>query len=229
MSAVSFSEVKIESKIDVKEYNDIYSALIIDPKAIRENLLSKETPEILSKISENIVEIGPRPDRIVAKLNSRVTIKGELLNKINNKIKEITDFIKKHNIRATQFQAAFPDLILSHRYQIYKQKGNLQRFVSDFTLPLIYQFPGSGPVIPEKYRNQEHYGEFNIALTKALSQGSQSVNWTIVEKSLEWIIPVEFIDEEELQEEIAKKSEKKEEKKSKVDKTTTKKQRSGNL
>jgi len=75
-----------------------------------------------------------------------------------------------------------------------KNNAPLQRFVPDDVLPLIFQFPGSGPVLPLDLKNSEHYGNFNIALTKALSQNTQEVNWSIVNKTLEWSIDVSDID-----------------------------------
>jgi len=214
MNAINFNEIDVEFKFDVKDYNDIYSALIVDPKAIREVILTKESKEILAKIAEYIVEIGPRPDRITAKLSTRVSVKQDILTKINIRVNEINTFTKKHNIRATQFQAAFPDLIVKARLVIKNNGGNLQRFVPDNILPILYQFPGSGPIVPEDLRDENHYGLFNIALTKALSQGTQDVNWTIVQKSLEWVIRVEDLEEDKVKE-VQKEKEKKEVKSSK--------------
>jgi len=188
MASASFVEVKAEVNFDIKDYNDIYSALIVDPKAIRETLIKREDASVLSKIAEYIVEIGPRPDRILLKLNSRLSVKPEIAQKITLRINELNNFIKKHNIRATQFQAAFPDLILKVREFVIGNGGTLQRFVADSILPIEFQFPGSGPVLPQEFKDAEHYGKFNEALTKALSQGQQEVNWTIVSKSLEWSI-----------------------------------------
>jgi len=204
MSGIIYAEVKSEIKTEVKEYNEISSALIVDPKAIRETLLGKEPADVLTRIAEHIVFIGPRPDRVTAKLNTRVAIKTETLNKINQRIQDLSSFIKKHSIRATQFQAAFPDLILKIRDNVNKNKGVLQRFVPDSILPLLYQFPGSGPVVPDEFRGEDHYGAFNIALTKALSQNQQDVNWTIVNKSLEWSIVV--VDDDDEKEKLERKS-----------------------
>jgi len=210
MASAIFIELKPDVKFDVKDYNDIYSSLIVDPKAIRETLIKKEDLQTLTKIAEYIVEVGPRPDKIIAKLNTRLSVKPEISQKIMTRVNEINAFIKKHNIRATQFQAAFPDLILKVREYILEQNGNLQRFVADSILPIEFQFPGSGPVVPSDFRNNEHYGKFNEALTRALSQGTQEVNWTIVAKSLEWAIT----DDQSLVT-FASPSTKKEEKKSK--------------
>jgi len=95
MNAINFNEIDVEFKFDVKDYNDIYSALIVDPKAIREVILTKESKEILAKIAEYIVEIGPRPDRITAKLSTRVSVKQDILTKINIRVNEINTFTKK--------------------------------------------------------------------------------------------------------------------------------------
>jgi len=194
MTSIVFQDVKIEIKMDIKDYTDIYSALVVDPKAIRDNLLKKETADTLGRIAAMIVEIGPRPDKIASKILSRSIVKKEIADKINIRVQDINTFIKKHNIRATQFQAAFPDLILRCRVNLMKNNAPLQRFVPDDVLPLIFQFPGSGPVLPLDLKNSEHYGNFNIALTKALSQNTQEVNWSIVNKTLEWSIDVSDID-----------------------------------
>jgi len=196
MTSIIFQDVKTEIKMDIKDYTDIYSALVVDPRAIRDNLLKKETPDALGKIASMIVEIGPRPDKIAIKIMSRTQVKKEVAEKINLRIQEINTFIKKHNIRATQFQAAFPDLILRCRVNLMKNNAPLQRFVPDEILPIIFQFPGSGPVLPNEFRNSDHYGVFNVALTKALSQNTQEVNWSIINKTLEWSIDVSDIDVE---------------------------------
>jgi hypothetical protein len=153
MSTVSFPEIKGESVIDAKDYTDIYSALIVDPKAIRENISKKEHTDVLARIAADIVEIGPRPDRVQAKLQSRISVKPEIAQKITTAINEVTGFIKRYNIRATQFQAAFPDLILKCRVKLIKANAVLQRFVPDEVLPLVFQFPCSGHVLTNEYKN----------------------------------------------------------------------------
>jgi len=197
-SSQSFNSISVEIKVNIKDYNDVTSALIVDPKIIREKLIQSESKSILADIAECIVVIGPRPDRIIAKLTTRVNATVDVLNKIRDRVQKIETFIKKHLIRGTQFQAAFPDLIFKARESILKQNGSLQRFVSDEVLPIIFQFPGSGPILPDGYRNQDHYGQFNIELTKALSQGRLNVNWSIIERSLEWKISLPEIEEYDL-------------------------------
>jgi len=188
MSAQTYEPLSVELKINIKDYIDISSALIVDPKAIREKILATENKNLISEVAECIIFVGPRPDRILIKLSSRSSVPIEVSNKIKDKINKIESFIKKHNIRGTQFQAAFPDVLFKIRESILKQKGILQRFCSDDVLPIVFQFPGSGPILPDEYRNVDHYGNFNVELTKALSQGKLSVNWSIIEKSLEWKI-----------------------------------------
>jgi len=186
----TFPGISVEIKVVVKDYTDIAAALAVDPKAIREKLLETEDAEVLATIAEHIVTVGPRPDKTLAKLARRSNIAPATVTKIREKVGAISAFIARVGIRATQFQAAFPDLILRVRESIMKGGGVLQRFVPETTLPILFQFPGSGPVLPDDYRDEEHYGAFNIALTKALSQGQNEVNWTIVHKSLEWKIDV---------------------------------------
>jgi len=194
----TYQSVSVEIKINIKDYTDVSSALVVDPKAIREKILSLENKNIISDIGECIVIVGPRPDRVLAKLATRVNVSIETTNKIKDRVQRIENLIKKYSIRGTQFQAAFPDIIFKARESVIKQNGLLQRFCSDDILPIIFQFPGSGPILPDSYRNQEHYGQFNIELTKALSQGKLSVNWSIIEKSLEWKINLPEVDDYDL-------------------------------
>jgi len=95
MTSIVFQDVKIEIKMDIKDYTDIYSALVVDPKAIRDNLLKKETADTLGRIAAMIVEIGPRPDKIASKILSRSIVKKEIADKINIRVQDIKTFIKK--------------------------------------------------------------------------------------------------------------------------------------
>jgi len=191
----TYDAVAVDIKIDSRDYTDVTSALVVDPRIIREKILQNEDKKIIADISECIVIVGPRPDRVLAKLSTRVNVSIDLQNRIREKTNKIDGFCKKHNIRGTQFQAAFPDVIFKVRDKLLKDDVKLQRFVSDEILPIVFQFPGSGPVIPDNYRNTEHYGQFNIELTKALSQGRLSVNWSIIQRSLEWKIIVNGLEE----------------------------------
>jgi len=193
-SSVLYESVSIDVKIDSRDYTDISSALIVDPRAIRERLLSVEDKKIISDIAECVISVGPRPDRVLAKLATRTLVPIDIANKIRTRTEKIDTFCKKHSIRGTQFQAAFPDLIFKGREKLIKDNVKLQRFCPDEILPLIFQFPGSGPIIPDIYRSEDNYGQFNVELTKALSQGKLNVNWTIINKSLEWRVNVEGIE-----------------------------------
>jgi hypothetical protein len=197
MTTVSnvFDAVSVDVKIDSRDYTDVTAALTVDPKVIREKLLLSEDKKIIADICECIVVVGPRPDRVLAKLSTRAQVSLEVQNKIKERTTKIDVFCKKHNIRGTQFQAAFPDIIFKNRDKLIKDDVKLQRFVADDILPVVFQFPGSGPILPDSYRNTEHYGQFNVELTKALSQGRLSVNWSIIQKSLEWKINVDGVDD----------------------------------
>jgi hypothetical protein len=174
--------------VNVVEYNEIISALSIDPKSIREKVI--ESKEVLLAISEAIVTVGPKPDKTLARLSKRSNIPVITINKVRTKVQTIMAFISKYAIKGTQFQAAFPDYIWKVRRDLLDAGAVLQRFCSEIVLPIEFQFPGSGPILPFNYRTMEHYGAFCEALTKALSQGQQEVNWLIAKKSIQWVVEI---------------------------------------
>lgn len=184
----SFAFISPEFAIDVQEIINISSALVVDPKAIRTRLLDEFDVATLSEIAASVVTIGPRPDRVRAKLNRVSNVSNDIKKLILSHAQRLDKFQKDNSIRITQFQAAFPDLIYAYRLEIKGKGGPLQRFVDDSVLPIEYQFPGSGPILPKKYRTESHYFKFQERLSFVLSQGQLEMNRNIVQASIEWYI-----------------------------------------
>lgn len=180
--------IAVDVRISLEEFNEIQSNLQIDPRSLR--LKVKEDAKVLYAIAEAIVVTGPKPDKTLNRLNKRVGVKESSAEKIRVKARTILAFVAKYAIKGTQFQAAFPDYIWKVRRDYLDINAPLQRFCGDTVLPIEFQFPGSGPILPLEYRKMEHYGVFVEALTKALSQGKQETNWLIANKSIEWVVKI---------------------------------------
>jgi len=182
----SFTFIENDYQFDYDANKDLVQALAIDPRSIRVALLKTHATNMttLKAAVTAIAVVGPRADRVLVK-EDKITDTDKRRN-IISLANRIVDFENDNSVRGTQVQAAFPDLILSTRRKLIKAGAQLQVFVDESVIPLEYQFPGSGPVIPQKFIDDGSYAEFMEKLSRTLSKGTKGAREDIVKASVSW-------------------------------------------
>jgi hypothetical protein len=173
---------------DIEDILKIQGNLFVSPATIRQEIISGTTNLAdLSRIATLITLFGVNPNKSrgrILRTQANIDIKSKAIKLLDELVVRLSNLKANSIVRGTQFQAAFPDLILASRQFLISKNWVPQRFVEEDVLPLEFQFGGSGPIIPDALF--QGYRDFCEEFTEKISQGKSTVNKEIMEQSLRW-------------------------------------------
>jgi len=183
---------------DLSTFIQIADALAIDPRQIRNEYYdsaarrfrSDKVQGLIISAIKGINQIGPNPDYTLIKVDMKSNLTENQKLSIKTIAIKLQNDLRELKRRGPHISAAFPDLLYGLRVKFIEAgyKSRYQTFVSESILPVALQFPGSGPMIPNKDDVEvlKVYHEFQEALSLRLSQGSAGRNIGITNQSLSW-------------------------------------------